>query len=113
MKSFLLQGDTLTLTAPAGGVTSGVPVLIGAGIFGVPVTDAVAGDSFALKTSGVYADASKAAGAAWAEGDYLYWDNTAKNFTKTSASNTRVGVATRAALSADTTGDVKIGPVVG
>jgi predicted RecA/RadA family phage recombinase len=113
MKNYGSQGDTLTLTVPAGGVSSGVPVLIGAGIFGVPVTDGAVGDSFALKMSGVFTDMPKAAGAAWAEGDYVYWDNTAKNFTKTSASNTRVGVAVAAAQSADTVGVVKLGPVVG
>lgn len=113
MKNFVSQGDTLTLTAPAGGVLSGVAVLIGTNIFGVPVTDADAGDVFALKTSGVYENQPKAAGAAWAEGDAVYWDNVAKNFTKTSAGNTRVGAAVVAALSGDTVGTVKLGPVVG
>lgn len=114
MKNYSSNGDNLTLTVPAGGVLGGVPMLIGTNLFGVPVADnATVGDSFALRVKGVFSDMPKAAGAAWAEGDVVYWDNTAKNFTKTSASNTKVGVAVAAALSADTVGVVKIGPSIG
>ena len=113
MKNFVSEGHTLTLTAPAGGVTSGTALLIGTNIFGVPVTDAVAGDTFALKVGGVFDNQPKDTAAAWAEGDLLYWDNTNKKFTKTSAGNTKVGVAVAAALQADTVGSVKIGPSIG
>lgn len=113
MKNYVSDGHFLPLTAPAGGVTSGTPVLIGTNIFGVPVADAVAGDTFSLKVNGVFENVAKDTAAAWAEGDLLYWDNTAKKFTKTSAGNTKVGVAVVAALIADTTGTVKIGPIVG
>lgn len=44
----------------------------------------------------------KATGAAWAVGDDIYWDATAKKFTKTSTDNTKCGVALAPALSADT-----------
>jgi predicted RecA/RadA family phage recombinase len=114
MKNYVSDGDNLTLTVPAGGVLGGVPILIGTNIFGVPVADnATVGDSFSLRVRGVFSDMPKAAGATWAEGDAVYWDNTAKNLTKTATSNTRVGTAVVAALSADTVGTVKIGPVVG
>lgn len=113
MKTFVKEGKTLTVTSPAGGTLSGFPVLIGAGIFGVAVTDSVAGDDVEIKRTGVYSDQVKAAGAAWAQGDVLYWDNTAKAFTKTATNNTRAGVAVVAALSADTIGVVDIGLPVG
>lgn len=113
MKTFVKQGDTLTVTSPAGGTLSGVPVLIGAALFGIAVTDSAAGDDIEIKRTGLYTDMPKAAGAAWAQGDILYWDNTAKAFTKTVASNTRVGVAAQPALSADTVGVVLVGPAIG
>jgi predicted RecA/RadA family phage recombinase len=113
MKTFVKQGDTLTVTAPAGGVLSGIAFLVGAALFGVAVTDAAAGDDVEMKRTGLFTDQPKAAGAAWVQGDILYWDNTAKNFTKTSASNTRAGVAAQAAQSADTVGSVVIGPAIG
>lgn len=47
-------------------------------------------------------DAPKAAGTAWSVSDALYWDDAAKNFTKTSAGNTLCGYALAAAASADT-----------
>jgi predicted RecA/RadA family phage recombinase len=93
MKNFVSDGLNLTVTSPAGGTVSGNFYLIGTNLFGVAVTDSVAGDTVVLRTVGMYENKPKATGAAWAEGDLLYWDNTAKNFTKTSTSNTKVGVA--------------------
>jgi len=46
----------------------------------------------------------KATGAAWTPGDTLYWDDSAKKFTKTSAGNTPAGIAAESAGSSDTTG---------
>lgn len=113
MKNFVSDGHTLTVTSPNGGTTSGAAYLIGTNVFGVAVTDSVAGDGVAIRVNGVFDNQPKAAGAAWAEGDLLYWDNTAKNFTKTATANTKAGVAVVAALTADTVGTVKIGPMVG
>lgn len=114
MKNYVSDGDNITLTVPAGGVVGGTPILIGTNLFGVPIADnATVGDSFTMRVKGVYSDMPKAAGAAWAEGDPLYWDNTAKNFTKTSASNTAVGVAVVAAASGDTVGTVRLWQRVG
>lgn len=113
MKNYVSDGHVLTVTAPAGGVTSGTPTLIGTNLFGIPVTDAAVGEQFALKVGGVFEGVAKDTAAAWAEGDLVYWDNTNKRFTKTSAGNTKVGVAVAAALIADTTGTVKIGPTIG
>jgi predicted RecA/RadA family phage recombinase len=113
MKDFVYDGHTLTVTSPAGGTLSGNGYLIGTNIFGFAVNDSNAGDAVPIRTVGVYENKPKAAAAAWAEGDLLYWDNTAKNFTKTATNNTRVGVAVVAALAADTVGTVKIGASIG
>ncbi|MBR2117674.1 MAG: DUF2190 family protein [Afipia sp.] len=112
MKNFLNDGNVLTVPAPADTV-SGQFLLVGAALFGSAVGDALSGTDLALKVSGVFTDAPKATGAAWAVGDILYWDDAAKKFTKTSSANTRVGVAVAAAQSGDATGTVKIGPAIG
>ena len=41
-------------------------------------------------------DLKKVGSQAWAAGDKIYWDNTAKETTKTATSNTLVGVAIEA-----------------
>lgn len=105
MKNFIQPGGTLTLTAPYA-VTSGQGALVGA-IFGVAVKDtanAVAGE---FVTEGVFS-LTKATGAAWTVGALLYWDNTNRNVTTTSSGNTKIGVATAAADSAATVGNVRL-----
>jgi predicted RecA/RadA family phage recombinase len=47
---------------------------------------------------------------AWAEGDLVYWDNTAKQFTKTSTSNTKAGYAVAAKLTAGVSGRMRLVP---
>lgn len=111
MKNYVQRGKTLTVPAPSGGVASGDPVLVGS-IFGVADFAAVAGADVEIDTSGVFT-LPKATGAAWAVGDIVYFDAAAKNITKTATNNTKVGVATVAALSTDTAGNVKLGPTIG
>lgn len=65
------------------------------------------GDIAIVKLEGTYA-CPKATGQAWAQGALLYWDNTAKNFTTTVSTNTLAGHAESAALSADTTGAIRL-----
>jgi predicted RecA/RadA family phage recombinase len=113
MRSFVQDGKDLDVMSPAGGTLSGNAYLIGASIFGVAVTDSVAGDDVVLRRLGVFTGMPKAAGAAWAQGDILYWDNTAFNFTKTATNNTRVAVANSVQLAGDTTGDVILTGQVG
>ncbi len=101
-------GKTMTFTAPAGGVVTGVPVLIGA-LLVVPAYSAAAGASFEGLTEGVFPGLAKAAGSAWAEGQLLYWDTANSNFvTAASATARRVGCAAKAALAADTIGSVRL-----
>jgi predicted RecA/RadA family phage recombinase len=113
MRCFVKDGVSFDAVSPAGGTVSGNAYLIGAAIFGVAVTDSIAGDTIPLRRLGQFTGLPKAAGAAWAIGDILYWDNAAFNFTKTSAGNTRVAVAASVQLSADTVGDVLLDGHVG
>lgn len=110
MKNYEQHGDTLDLTAPAGGVTSGAPVKIGGQIV-VPQVSAAEGKIFAAKTTGVFR-VPKATGQAWGECVTVYWDDTAKAFTTTSTSNTKCGHSTAAAVSGDAIGLVKLIPTV-
>ncbi len=91
MKNYVQPGNTITLTAPYA-VTSGDGLLVGS-IFGVAAGTAALGDPVETAVVGVY-DLKKVASQAWAVGDKIYWDNTAKNTTKTLTSNTLIGVAT-------------------
>jgi predicted RecA/RadA family phage recombinase len=93
MKNFVQPGNTITLTAPYA-VTSGDGLLVGA-IFGVAAGTAILGDPVETAVEGVY-DLKKVASQAWIAGDRIYWDNTAKQTTKTLTANTLIGVATEA-----------------
>lgn len=102
MKNYNQKGDVLDVVSPTGGALSGDFVLIGA-LYGVAQITVAAGGDLPIATRGVFS-LPKATGAAWAQGDQLYWDATAKNFTKTSSANTLAGVASVAALSGDAFG---------
>lgn len=110
MKNFVQHGDTLDLTAPAGGVVSGVAYLIGA-LFGVAVASAAVGETFPLRVVGIYT-LPKATGEAWTEGAVLYWDNANKRLTTTAAGNTKVATAASAAGSALSLGVARLNGVV-
>lgn len=103
MQNYVQSGQHVTLTAPAA-LASGEPFIVGA-IFGVATTTAASGAEVEAARIGVF-DLPKATGAAWVQGDKLYWDNTAKNVTKTPTSNTFIGAALIAAASGDTIGRV-------
>lgn len=111
MKNYVQHGDTLDLTAPAGGVVSGVPYQIGA-FFGVASDTVAEGLPFPLRVKGVFSLLPKKAGEAWAEGAVLYWDDAAKNLTTTAGALKKVAAAAVAALAADTVGVAKIVPTL-
>lgn len=106
MKNYVQTGDTLTFTAPAGGVVSGLGYLIGV-TFVVAVNSVAATLPFEARISGVV-DLPKVAAQAQAEGVLLYWDNAARNVTTVVGSNTKIGVAARAVGSAETTTTVRL-----
>lgn len=106
MQNYKQPGDTITLTAPSGGVVSGTAYKI-AQILVVAVASADATDSFEGMTEGVF-ELPKTTGAAWTEGELLYWDDSAKEVCTTVAGNLLVGVAVEAAASGATTGIVRL-----
>lgn len=53
MKTFIQNGASITVAAPAGGVTSGDGVIVGA-LFGVAATTAAEGETVSLATVGVF-----------------------------------------------------------
>lgn len=99
MKNYIQDGTALDLVAPAA-VVSGQAVLYGK-MLGVHVSDAALGEDTVAHFKGVHS-IPKVAATAMAVGDELYWDDVAKNLTKTTAGNTFVGYCAKAALAADT-----------
>ena len=93
MKNYVQPGNTITLTAPYD-VASGDGLLVGS-IFGVATGAAVSGGTIEAALVGVF-DLTKVGSQAWAVGDKIYWDNTAKQATKTATDNTLVGAAVEA-----------------
>lgn len=107
MNNFVKPAEVITFTAPTGGVVSGTGYLIGA-LFVVATISTAVGTQFEGCVIGEVI-LPKAAGA-WTEGQLVYWDNTAKNVTTTSTSNTRIGCAAQVGgqASGDTTGAVRL-----
>lgn len=108
--NFKQPGDNITIPAPTGGVISGRAYAVGS-LIGVATATAAVGVSVAMATRGIFGLAKKT-GEVWAVGDPVYWDKTAAKCTKTLPSTEQftLGYATAAALTGDTTGDVKINP---
>lgn len=100
MKTFIQPGDSLTVTAPYA-VTSGQGVLVGA-LFGIAAYDAALGATVEIQTQGVF-DISKQPALAITAGARVFWDDTNRRLTTTATGNYQVGIATAAALAADTT----------
>lgn len=104
MKNYVLSGTTLTLTAPRA-LTSGGGVLVGF-IFGVASDDAAISTPVEVCTVGVY-DLTKDV-SSFAQGDKVYWDNTAFACTSTATANKLIGAATQAQLTGDATVRVRL-----
>ncbi len=111
MQNYRAPGEVVTLTAPVGGVVSGGVYKIGQMVV-VAAADAAAAASFEGRRIGLFADMPKDNGVAWVEGDPLYWDDGAGDFTPTSAIGlVLAGTAAAAAALADTTGSVLLGVI--
>lgn len=93
MKNYIQPGNTITLTAPYD-VNSGDGLLVGS-IFGVATGAALSGATIEAALVGVF-DLTKVGSQAWSPGDKIYWDNAAKQTTKTTSGNTLIGTATDA-----------------
>jgi predicted RecA/RadA family phage recombinase len=103
-KNFRQPGETVTLTAPTGGVLSGDGFVVG-NVFAVAAYDAVGGAEVEGTTVGVWT-LPKATGVI-NEGARVWWDNSAKAVKAASATGLYpIGVAVAAA--ADATVDVRL-----
>lgn len=111
MKKYVSKGESLQLTAPTGGVVTDTVYKIG-NIICIAEHSAVEGDPFTALTEGLvdYLAEGAGSGQAWAEGDTVYWDNTAHQFTKTASGNTKAGSAVAVKATADVLGRLKLGP---
>jgi predicted RecA/RadA family phage recombinase len=90
MKTFVQDGNIVTVTAPAT-VASGQGVLVGL-LFGVAVRAAASGQPVEVVRSGVVT-LPKVTGTAINEGVRVFWDNSAGNVTTTTTSNNCIGWA--------------------
>ncbi len=107
MKTFIKEGDTLTLT-PAADVASGVGYLFGAGLFGVAVNTTASGEAGEFITEGVVT-IGKTSALAISVGDRLFWDATNKVVNKTTSAQVCVGIAVSAAANPSATVEMKLG----
>ena len=105
MKNYVQPGNILTVTAPYD-VASGDGVLVGT-MFGVAAVSAASGADVQIDLVGVF-DLTKLSAQAWTVGAAIYWDNTAKNCTTVTTSNTKIGVATAVAANPSGTGRVRL-----
>ena len=112
-KNIIQPGDTLTVTAPAGGVTSGDAVEINS-LFGVAAFDAVAGDPVEVTVAGVF-ELPKVSTDVVAVGDTLLWDSGQAKLTTddSTVANLKVGYATKAAGNGVTLVQIRLAPGVG
>lgn len=108
MKTYSEEGEVLPFTAPSGGVTKGVPVLIGS-IVVVPCVTAAEAALFSGLVRGVVS-ATKVGSQAWTVGAKVYWDSDPGYMTTTSSGNQLCGVAVVAVGSGagETTGVVRL-----
>lgn len=108
--TFIQRGGTLTFTAPSGGVTNGVPVLV-QNMVVIPTATVAVGVQFEGDVEGCFT-VTKTAGATWTVGQVLYFDTADGAFkTATNATARRAGFAAADATSGATSGVVKLANV--
>lgn len=105
MQNYVQPGNVIPVAAPYD-VAAGAGLLVGS-IFGIAATDAANGAAVEAQTVGVF-DLAKTSAQAWAVGAKIYWDDTAKEATTVSTSNTLIGVAIAAAANPSATGRVRL-----
>jgi predicted RecA/RadA family phage recombinase len=105
MKTYVQNGEVLTLTAPYD-VAAGAALKVGA-IVGIATSAALSGATVEAITTGVV-DVAKVSAQAWTQGQAIFWDDSAKLATTTSTSNTLMGVATVAAANPSSVGRVRL-----
>jgi predicted RecA/RadA family phage recombinase len=108
MKNYMLTGDSFQYTAPTAGVKGGDVIIVTANLFGVAANDATLGQSVTIWNGGKIFNLPAVTNASFALGDLLYWDDANNVLTKTSAGNTKIGVAVAAKLTAGNNCDIKL-----
>lgn len=112
MKTYIAPGKSITATAPSGGITAGVGLLVGARLFGVAQHDAAQGAAVELLREGIVTMA-KTSALAITRGDLLYWDATNKVVNKTTSGQIAVGVANADAVNPSSTVEMILGVPTG
>lgn len=112
MKTYIAPGKSITATAPSGGISAGVGLLVGARLFGVAQHDAAVGTPVELLREGIVTIA-KTSALAITRGDLLYWDATNKVVNKTTSGQVAVGVANADAVNPSSTVEMILGVPTG
>lgn len=105
-QNFLQPGEHITIAAAPVAVSSGDGVLVGS-MFGVASGDAASGEEVVLAVVGVF-EFSKVVGEAFTVGQPLYFTTATQALTSTATGNVLIGVAIKAAASADITAEVRL-----
>lgn len=106
MKNKVKSGNTVTLTAPSGGVVGGNAYTIGK-LTGVATSTVAEGLPFEMDVTGVF-DLPKKSTDVFTEGCLLYWDPTPGELTTTDTAGEFCGHATLAAANPSTSGRVRL-----
>ena len=106
MKTFIQNGNVISVIAPAGGVTSGQGLLVGS-LFGIATYDALEGEYTEIAAAGVF-NLNKDAAAVISQGDRVAWDDTAREIALPGVGLYPVGIATMAAGDGTTTVTVRL-----
>jgi len=106
-----LDGDSILMTAPTGGLTAGQLIIVRSGTggrCGIVVNTVAAGAVTPVKIRGTFkgVPANAATGLTFAVGDILYRKASDGKLTKTSTSNTLAGFAAAAKTAAGTTAEL-------
>lgn len=106
MKNFIQKGDSITMPAPAGGVTSGSGVIVGT-LFGVAASTAVEGELVSLATVGVY-ELTKPISTTFTSGGAVSFDIATRQCVAPGSGKHPIGAAIEAAGNGSTTVKVRL-----
>jgi predicted RecA/RadA family phage recombinase len=122
MQNYVAPGEVLTLTTPGAGVVSGTACRVGSLVVvpTITVTAAQVTADATIKFTAIVVGVVEVTrvhtgGTGWTEGCKVYWDDSAKTFTKAVISDSGdalVGVAAKATGDTDLTGWLRLDGVV-